>query len=73
LNALAGLLRDQGRYREAEPLYRRALDIREKSAGTNPRYLVETLRDYGELLRRTGRAKEAARLEARATAVTAAK
>jgi len=30
LNNLAGVLKDQGRYGEAEPLYRRALAIHEK-------------------------------------------
>ncbi|HLB55366.1 MAG TPA: serine/threonine-protein kinase [Gemmatimonadales bacterium] len=65
LNGLAGLLRDQGRFTEAEPLYRRALEIRE-ALGRTSRETAETLRDYAELLRRAGRAGEAARLAERA-------
>jgi tetratricopeptide (TPR) repeat protein len=73
LTALAGLLRDEGRYREAEQLYRRALDIREKFAAGNPGEIAETLRDYAVLLQRSGRGAEAAPLTARATQLTPAK
>ena len=73
LHALAGLLRDEGRFREAEPLYRRALEIREKTAGANPRDVVETLKDYALLLRRAGRNGEAAKLDARAAQLQPAK
>jgi hypothetical protein len=68
LNSLAGLLRDQSRYGEAEMLYRCALGIREKLVDSVPR--AETLRDYAELLRRTGRLVEAEALEQRAAAAT---
>jgi tetratricopeptide (TPR) repeat protein len=69
LNSMAGLLRDQGRFAEAEPLYRRALAIRERALGPDNTSVGETLKDYAELLRRTGRAREAAALEERAARI----
>ncbi|MEP6551585.1 MAG: tetratricopeptide repeat protein, partial [Gemmatimonadales bacterium] len=66
LNALAGVLRDERRFAEAEPFYRRALDIRERAFGSDNRDVKETLRDYAQLLRSNARNREAARLEARA-------
>jgi non-specific serine/threonine protein kinase/serine/threonine-protein kinase len=63
LNSLAGVLRDQQKYREAEPLYLRAIAIRDKNKGTNPYQLIESLRDYAELLRKSGRPNEALKLE----------
>ena len=56
LNGMAGLFRDQRRYADAEPLYRRALAIR--VAAKNPA-VAETVKDYGELLRATGRGADA--------------
>jgi len=67
LGRLAGVYRDQGRYEEAEPLYRRAIEILgAKEPGH--RELRETLTDYAQLLRATGRVAEARELEARAEA-----
>jgi tetratricopeptide (TPR) repeat protein len=40
---MAGLYRDQGKYAQAEPLYRRALAIREKAWGPDHSDLVPTL------------------------------
>jgi len=65
LHALGGVLRDEGRFRDAETYYRRALAIREKPTA-NPAEAVETLLDYAELMRRSGRTTEASRLTARA-------
>ena len=73
LGALAGVLRDQLKYREAEPFYLRAIAIREKNQGANPRALIETLRDYAVLLRKSGRPKEADRLDARVVTLQPAK
>ncbi|MBV8269757.1 MAG: tetratricopeptide repeat protein [Planctomycetaceae bacterium] len=57
LSDLAGLLRDQGRYEEAELLYRRALGI------------VYTLNNLAGLLRTQGRYEEAEPLYRRALAI----
>lgn len=73
LHALAGLLRDEGRYRDAEPYYRQALEIRDRTAAKNPLPAIETLQDYAELLRRLGRPVEASRLDSRAERLRAAK
>jgi hypothetical protein len=62
------LLRDATRYAEAEPLYQRALAIREKAFGAAHPDVGETLRDYAELLRRMGRTGESAQMLTRAAA-----
>lgn len=41
----------QGRYSEAEPLYRRSLDIRERSLGPEHPDVAQSLNDQAELLR----------------------
>lgn len=62
---LAGVHRDRGDYDAAEPLYRRALDIRERALAAHSPELHQTRTDYAALLRATGRAAEAAELEAK--------
>lgn len=71
LNGMAGSLRDQGRFAESEPLYRRALAIRERAAGAQSD-VAETLRDYATLLRLAARDRDAAAIEARLRAMSAA-
>jgi len=56
---------DEGNLEEAETLYRRALDIREKALEPGHEDLAESTRRLAGLLRRTGREAEAAELEAR--------
>ncbi len=56
LNSLAALYQTQRKSGEAEPLYQRSLAI---------------LENYAALLRQTGHADEAARMEARAKAIRA--
>ena len=63
---LAGVYRDQGRYEDAEPLYQQALAIQEQVLARDNRDLRNTLTDYAQLLRVTGREEEALELEARA-------
>jgi tetratricopeptide (TPR) repeat protein len=66
LNNLARVLRDQKRYSEAEPLYKRALAIREKAFGPNHESVAAVLRNYAILLKADNRAAEAKVLNARA-------
>ena len=47
-NNLAGLLQNQGKYAEAEPLYRRAIEIDEKTLGKDH---PDVARDYNNLAR----------------------
>ena len=69
LNNLAALYHAQGKYKEAEPLYRRALAIREKVLGPEHPDTATTLKSYSGFLRETGRLKEAEELERRADAI----
>jgi len=65
LNALANVYRDQERYAEAEPIYRRALRIRQSTLETDDSAIAEILTDLAKMLRKMGRVAEAERLEAR--------
>ena len=71
LNNLAGLYNAQGRYAEAEPLFKRSLAIREKALGPDDSAVARSLENYGTLLRKTNRAAEAEKLEERAKAICA--
>ncbi len=59
----------QGRYAEAEPLYRRSLEIREKALGPEHPNVATSLNIYAALLRATGRNAEADKMESRAKAI----
>ncbi len=66
LNDLASLYQDQGKYTEAEPLYKRSLAIYERVLGPEHSHVATSLENYAALLRKTGRVGEAARMETRA-------
>jgi tetratricopeptide (TPR) repeat protein len=66
LNNLALLYYCENKYAAAEPLYKRALQIREKNLGPDDPAVLQTMRFYAGLLRQEGRTKEADRLEAQA-------
>ena len=69
LNEHALSLHEVGRFSEAEPLYRQALAIDEKTLGTgHPAYAVH-LNNLAELLRETGRPAEAEPLYRQALAI----
>ena len=59
LNNLAGLYVSQGRYAEAEPLYRRSLVIYEKALGPDHPDVARTLGNLAGLYRAQGRYAEA--------------
>ncbi len=61
----------QGKYADAEPLYKRALAIWEKALGPEHPHVATSLENYAALLRKTGRGNEAAKLKARAKAIRA--
>ena len=56
---LAELYRAQGRYAEAEPLYKRSLSIREKALGPNHADVGSSLNNLAELYRVQSRYAEA--------------
>jgi hypothetical protein len=65
LNNLAVLFQAQGKYPETEPLYRRALVIRERALGPEHPDTVAVAGNYVGLLRQLGRADEAQAITAR--------
>ena len=71
LNNLAVLYRILGRHAEAEPLFRRALAIAEKTFGPEHPNFVRILENYADLLRETGRDDLAIMIELRAKAIRA--
>ncbi len=73
LNNLANLLQDMGRHDEAEPLFRQALEIDEKTIGTqHPEYAMH-LGNLAGLLRAMGRTDEAEPLYVEALEIFRAK
>lgn len=71
LNNLANLYHSQGRYAEAEPLYRQALLIFEKAVGSEHPDVAMSLENYAWLPRKMNRATEAKDLEVRAKTIRA--
>jgi Flp pilus assembly protein TadD len=63
---LAQLRVVQGQPEKAEPLYRRALTIREQALGPFHPEVAKTLEDLANVLRKVGRTDEAISLEVRA-------
>jgi len=59
----------QRRYTEAEPLLKRALQIREHSLGPTHPDLLSTLQTYADVLRKLARKSDAQQLELRAKAL----
>ena len=69
LNNLAALYSDQGRYAEAEPLYKRALAICEKALGPDHPDVGSSLNNLAALYRDQGRYAEAEPLFKRSLAI----
>ncbi len=69
LNNLAELYRAQGKYADAEPLYKRSIELDEKALGPNHPDVATLLGNYAALLRKTNRNAEAEKLEARQKAI----
>ncbi len=68
LDGLAETYRAQGRYAEAEPLYKRSIAIRERTNGPERSSLVGTLNGLADLYRAQGRYAEAEPLYKRSLA-----
>ena len=69
LNNLATLYREQGHYDKAEPMFKRALSIQEKSLGTDHPHIAGTLNNLALLYQATNRESEAKKLEIRAARI----
>jgi tetratricopeptide (TPR) repeat protein len=72
LNNLALLYYCEAKYDAAEPLYRRALEIREKNLGADDPAVQQTMQFYAALLRQVGRKAEARKLDAQASGAAVA-
>jgi tetratricopeptide (TPR) repeat protein len=72
LDNYATLLRDEGKYDQAEDFYKRALALWAESEYPDHPDVAATLTNYAALLRKLNRAEEAEPLEARASAILAA-
>ena len=69
LNNLADLYSAQGKYTDAEPLYKRSLKINEKALGPDHPDVATVLENMVELYKYMGSQEEARRLEERAKAI----
>jgi tetratricopeptide (TPR) repeat protein len=69
LNNLANCYRQQGKFKEAEPLYQRALEIKTKQVGPFSKDLCSIMENYAKLLRASGREKDADKLEQKSLAI----
>jgi tetratricopeptide (TPR) repeat protein len=65
------LYHNQGKYEEAEPLYRRALDIFERALGAEHPSVATVLGNCSSLLRMMDKESEAEKLEKRASIIKA--
>jgi Tfp pilus assembly protein PilF len=59
----------QGKYTEAEPLFKQSLAIYEKALGPEHPHVATVLRNMAECFKKTGKKKEAKRLEIRANII----
>jgi tetratricopeptide (TPR) repeat protein len=65
LRNLALIRVGRGEYKDAEPLFKRALAALDAPYNRGSAQLADILHDYADLLRQLGRAPEAAKLETR--------
>ena len=71
LSNLALLYNYEGKYSEAEPLYKRVVAIREKNLGPEHPDVAQSLDAYAALLRQAGQKADAEKMEARARKIRA--
>jgi tetratricopeptide (TPR) repeat protein len=70
LNNLAELYKEEGRYADAEPLYKRVLAISEKALGPDHPDVAQSLNNLADLYHAQGRYADAEPLYKRALAST---
>ncbi|WP_414590159.1 tetratricopeptide repeat protein, partial [Scytonema sp. PCC 10023] len=70
LNALAALYQNQGRYTQAEPLFRQALEMRKRLLGQQHPDVATSLNDLAALYQKQGRYSEAEPLHRQALEMT---
>jgi tetratricopeptide (TPR) repeat protein len=71
LNTLAGILFQQGKFSECEPLLEKALRLRQSKLGEEHPHIADNLRDYAKLLKKLGRESDAEKMYAQAKSIIA--
>lgn len=66
---LANCLRQQGRFAEAEELYKKAITVKDKAFGPLHKELIPVLENYAKMLRAAGRTAEADKMDKQAKAI----
>src|ERR1700730_11337569 len=70
---LANCLRQQGKFPDAEVLYKQAIMVKERAFGPLHNEMIGVLENYAKMLRAAGREPEADKLEQKARAIFARK
>jgi hypothetical protein len=63
VSSLALLYNCEGNFTEAEPFYKRAMDIRERNLGLDHPDVLQSRQVYAELLRQHGRKEQAKKVD----------
>ena len=71
INTLAGILFQQAKFSECEPLLERSLKLRQSKLGPEHPETADSLRDYARVLKKLGRDSEAEKMYAEAKAILA--
>jgi len=66
---LANTYRQQGKFDDAEPTYKKALAMKERQSGPLHKDVVPFLENYSRMLKSAGRTDEADKLEKKAIAI----
>lgn len=70
-SALANAYRQQGKYAEAEPMYKEAVEFMIRVKGPTCQELIPIYDNYAKMLRAAGRGAEADKMDAKARAIFA--
>jgi tetratricopeptide (TPR) repeat protein len=71
MSALANAYRQQGKYADAEPMYKKAVETMSRIKGPTCQELVPIYDNYAKMLRAAGRGPEADKMDAKARAIFA--
>ena len=69
LNNLGLLYKDQAKYYKAKPLFKKAIEIKEKAFGKESPLIVLDLTNYADFLQNTHKNREATKMRIRAKAI----
>jgi tetratricopeptide (TPR) repeat protein len=71
MSALANAYRQQGKYADAEPMYKKAVETMSRIKGPTCQELIPIYDNYAKMLRAAGRGPEADKMDAKARAIFA--